>query len=145
MTAALALMFFVIAFLVVVRIYLLGDTAARSFARAEHQEIAVSEPESVLAKLSVDEYVELFEAMRHRRFWIYFAIFIGMAAGAITVFMALIAALHRFIDPGFYVLGFLTFFGLIAVALVCVAYTLHLYVSKRREAMALAATRLRRS
>jgi hypothetical protein len=124
-----------IALLVIARAYTIGDVSARAMARAEYDRVKEDTPSDPLVQLDQEDFLRIFDAVRRKRFWVYFFVFIVLAIFASTALMMVMGLVWRYIDPGFYVWGFITFFAYIAVGIFCLLYTLHLYTKNLWPAM----------
>jgi hypothetical protein len=135
MTTAIIITVVAIVGLAVLRAYTIGDAAARHIARIEYGRLRKERPEDVLAGLSEQQFVELYERLRYRRFWTYLVLFLAVSVVGVIMLLALMSVVLRLFDPGLYVSGFTTFFGLIAVCVACLAWTMRLYTRNLHGAM----------
>ena len=135
MTTAIIMTIIAIAGLAILRAYTIGDAAARHIARVEHGLLREEEPGDSLALLSEEQFLDLYERLRFRRFWAYLAIFCGLTLVSTTLLMALLNLVWRVFNPGLYVWGFLAFFAFIAVCVASLAWTLRLHTKNLRPAM----------
>ncbi|TNE39299.1 MAG: hypothetical protein EP347_04975 [Alphaproteobacteria bacterium] len=125
----------VLAALTVSRFYMIGDTPARHQARADYDQVKAQNPEDPLVSVDRDTFVAIHETVRVRRFWQHFAIFAGLAIGFNLILFSILQAVWRFVDPGFYVWGFIAFFTTIALAVAAFFITMRLYTRGRLDAM----------
>ncbi|TNE59885.1 MAG: hypothetical protein EP340_01340 [Alphaproteobacteria bacterium] len=125
----------VLAALAITRFYMMGDTAARHQARADYDQIQTQTPEDPLVSVDRDTFLAIHERVRVRRFWQHFAIFVALGLGLNLILASILQLVWRYIDPGFYVWGFIAFFTTIALAVVAFFVTMRLYTRGRLDAM----------
>lgn len=135
MTTAIIMTIIAIAGLAIFRAYTIGDAAARHIARVEHGLLREEDPRDPLALLSEEQFLDLYERLRFRRFWAYLGVFLAFTIVAITSLMVVMTLVLELFDPGLYVSGFLTFFAFIAVCVASLAWTLRLHTKNLRPAM----------
>jgi hypothetical protein len=124
-----------IALLVIARAYTIGDVSARTMARAEYDRVKEGAPSDPLVQMDQEAFLRIFDKVRRKRFWVYFFVFVVLATLASIILMMVMGLVWRYIDPGLYVWGFITFFAYIAVGILCLLYTLHLYTKNLWPAM----------
>lgn len=122
--------------LVILRAYSSGEDHARYLAKAELARFQEEAPGEALSKLSEDEFIDYFEWLRKRRFWIYLAGFSGLALPATFFVMSILSFVKLKMDPGPWMWGFIAIFVLVATWTGAAAATLYYYRVRRDASLA---------
>jgi hypothetical protein len=121
----------IVLLLVVLRAYSYAEDTARHLARAEFDRVETEDSDTPLAGLSEDDFINYFEWLRKRRFWLYFLVFAGISAPSSLVAMAFLSLLKVVRDPGPWLWGFIAIFVLVGVWTASTWATLYIYRTRR--------------
>lgn len=121
--------------LVILRAYSFGEDTARYLAKAELDRFQTEMPSEEICKLPEDEFINYFEWLRRRRFWLYLVIFAGIVAPATLAVMTILSFVKVNMDPGPWLWGFIAIFVLVLTWTASAAATLYIHKVRRDDSL----------
>jgi hypothetical protein len=117
--------------LVILRAYSFGEDAARYLAKAELDRFKTEMPSEEITNLPEDEFINYFEWLRRRRFWLYLVVFAGIVMPTTLATMIILSFVKVNMDPGPWLWGFIALFALVLTWTASAAATLYIHKVRR--------------
>ena len=104
----------IVLIMVILRAYSFAEDTARSVAKAERDRLQGEHPDHAIAALDEASFINYFEWLRRRRFWLYLFGFMVLAILETLLVMAILSFVHIVFYPGPWMWGFIAVFVLTA-------------------------------
>lgn len=100
--------------MVILRAYSFAEDTARSVAKAERDRLQGEHPDHAITALDEATFINYFEWLRRRRFWLYLVGFMVLATLETLLVLAILSFVHIVFYPGPWMWGFIAVFVLTA-------------------------------